>query len=92
MTFVKDPGSTSLDYTVSWTTYLSTGETIATSTWAASSTSISFNSMSATTVAATVWVKGGTVGEVVRLTNSITTNSVPARSDQRHVIVRIEYR
>lgn len=87
--FYKDPGSTNLDYTVSWSTYLQASETIASSTWTSSSTSLAINTMSNTTSTATVWISGGKVGEVVRMTNAVITNSTPARSDQQSVWVRV---
>lgn len=88
--FVKDPGSTNLDYLINWSTYLASGEAINASTWAAASTSITINSMSRTTNTATVWLNGGKVGDVYRLTNKIGTDQ--NRRDERHIVVRVEDR
>jgi hypothetical protein len=92
--FIKDPAAT-LDYVLTWTTYLAASEAVTSSTWAASSTNVQIGTssgltMTNTTNSATVWVRGGTAGEVYRLTNQIRTNQ--NRVDERHVVVRVENR
>lgn len=86
---VKDPAAV-LDFRHDWTDWLTGGETIATSTWSVSPAGLTVDSDSATGTTATVYVSGGTAGKVYRLTNRITTNANPARTDERTVVVRVE--
>jgi hypothetical protein len=72
-TFVKDPNEV-LDYTVSWTGRLESGETISESTWVVD-TGITQDSGSADTTAATIWLSGGTAGALYSIVNRITTSS-----------------
>ena len=88
--FLKDPGSSNIDYTVNWSTYLSTGETVSASSWRVNSTGLTINASSLATPLSRVWIGGGTLGTVYRLSNKITTNQ--ARADERHLIVRVEDR
>ena len=88
--FIKDPQST-LDFSVDWSDWLSTNESIVSSTWD------SIDGMTIQTSAyagtfATVWVSGGTAGTTYRLTNTITTDNSPARIDQRTITIKAQER
>lgn len=79
-----------IDFSEDWSTWLASGETIATSSWSVSPSSLTIDSSTNSTTAATAWVSGGTVGTVYRLTNRIVTSA--ARTDERTVVVRVEKR
>lgn len=83
----KDPEAV-LDYILDWSDWLAAGEIITASSWTMDGdATLLLNAFSDTT--ATVGVSGGTT--TFRLTNSITTNSVPlARQDQRTLIVKVK--
>ena len=68
--FQKDPDDV-LDYQINWATWLGS-DTISTSIWTAAA-GITVNSETETTTTATVWISGGTLGEVAQATNRITT-------------------
>jgi hypothetical protein len=84
--FTKDPGDT-LDYSVAWT--LETGENIASSAWAVTGLDDALTigtggyAPTISTDTATVWLSGGTVDTAYTVTNTITTNSSPARIRER---------
>lgn len=84
--FVKDPNSV-LDYTVDWTSWLSTSETISTSTWVVPA-GITQSSASNTTTSATIFLSGGTASTTYKVVNRITTNQ--SRTDDRTLEIRVE--
>jgi hypothetical protein len=86
-TFEKDPSAV-LDYSVDWTDFLQTAETIATSTWVVPS-GITADSDTNDDKIATIWLSGGTVGKSYELINRITTDNTPARTDERTMIICI---
>lgn len=67
----QDPNEV-LDYTLNWSDWLPTGDTISTSVWVAN-TGLTVADGGHTTTTATVWVSGGTVCKLYRVTNTITT-------------------
>jgi hypothetical protein len=83
--FKKDPSAV-LDYSIDWTPWLPSGDTIATSTWVAE-TGITIDSTANSTTKTTVWLSGGTAGTIYKVTNTITTAG--GRTDERtlHIIV-----
>jgi hypothetical protein len=85
--YVKDPDAT-LDYQIDWATWLG-DDTIVTSTWIVPSGLTEEDSLSTTTTA-TVWLSGGTVGQVYLVTNRVTT--VEGRTDDRTIRVVVENR
>jgi hypothetical protein len=85
MTFLKDPGA-SLDYTIDWSGWLGT-DTIATSTWTAA-TGIAVGVTTNTTTSATVWLSGGTVGQIYAVTNHIVTAA--GRTDSRTLSIEVQ--
>ncbi len=85
----KDPDAR-LDYSFDWTDWLDDGESI--STYAITVDGVAKDSDSRNGAVVTAWVSGGTADEVASVTCQITTNSVPARTDQRTVYLRIRER
>lgn len=90
LTFKKDPNAI-LDYSVDWTSWLQTDETIVSSSW------IIPSGLTKTTDAfddkyATAWLTGGTEGETYTITNRITTNNVPPRTDDRSMNIFVTNR
>ena len=67
----KDPDAVA-DYGLDWSLRLVT-DTILTSTWIVPD-GITENSSSHTSIATTIWLAGGTVGQTYSLTNRVVTN------------------
>lgn len=88
--FIKDPQAV-LDYSVDWTDWLGTSETIVTSTWTAPD-GLTVNSNTHDDKIATAWIQGGTVGKEYRLVNRIVTSNTPSRTDERTVTILVENR
>lgn len=86
--FTKDPDA-SLDYSIDWTYWLTGSEVIDESTWQ-SLDGVTIESSSYTDKITTVYVSGGKANTVCRLTNTITTNSIPARIDQRTITLLVK--
>jgi hypothetical protein len=91
--FTKDPDDI-LDYGFDWgTKWLSTSETISTSTWIASAgitVGTGTNGAQAptnTTTVTTVWLLGGAAGTPYSVTNRITTNQ--GRTVDRTMTIRV---
>lgn len=84
----KDPDAV-LDWVWDWNEWLDEGEVIETSTFIAS-VGITVDSNSNTTRTATVWLSGGTAGQVYQVTNRITTSS--GRTDDRSITIRVAER
>ena len=82
--FSKDPSAV-MDYQVNWATWLGS-DTISTSTWSVP-TGITQASATNTTTTATIWLSGGTAGQVYSLVNTIVTAG--GRTDQRTIQVRV---
>ena len=88
--YTKDPSAV-IDYQQDWSDWLAAGETITTSSWAVTPTTLSplaVDSDTETTTAATVWLSGGLAGQVYRVTNTIVTSA--ARTEQRSIVIRVE--
>lgn len=85
--FRKDPDAV-LDYKIDWTDWLS-GDTISASSWAAEA-GITIDSDTNDTTSATVWLSGGTAGQVYEVTNHITTAS--GRADDRTLTFQVDER
>lgn len=88
--FIKDPDAV-LDYTVDWSDWLATGEEIASSSWV-NPDGFTVNTSSNTTTVAVVWLSGGVAGRTYRMTNRITTDSTPARTDDRTITIKVAER
>lgn len=87
----KDPDA-ELPFTIDWSAWLPSGQTISTSAWTAD-TGITImsgaNDPSKTGTAATVWLSGGTAGADYVVTNRIVTNGSPPLKDDRSFVVRV---
>ena len=84
--YKKDPNAT-LDYTFDWTAYLTPiADTIASVTWVLGD-GLTKVSQSNTTLTATAFISGGTVGENLQLTCRIVTTG--GRTDDRSVTLKI---
>lgn len=84
-TFIKDPDAT-LDYLIDWSDWLET-DTISSSSWTADS-GITVSQSTNTTTTATVILSGGTVKNVYKVVNSITTAA--GLTDNRTLLIKIE--
>jgi hypothetical protein len=69
--FYKDPGAR-LDYYLDWTAFLA-GDTIVTSIWVATGGVVTLSEEGILGSFTRVWVDGGLAGELIDLTNHITT-------------------
>ena len=79
---IKDPAAT-LDYYIDWTAWIGS-DAISTSTWTCTSTGITIStSTNHGTATTTVWLAGGTDGEVYDVVNHIVTSA--SRVDERTV-------
>lgn len=87
--YIKDPDAV-LDWNFDWSNWLDGDEEIDVSTFIVSS-GITVASSSNTATSATVWLSGGTAG-VYRVTNRVTTTSIPARTDDRSITIRVKER
>ena len=72
-TLLKDPDA-KLNYTLNWSKWLDTGDTISSATWLAD-TAITIHSSSNTTTAATVILSGGKLAKKYRITCRVTTSN-----------------
>jgi hypothetical protein len=83
----KDPNA-ALDYTIDWSDWLG-ADTIAASTWTVATPAGGLVSATPaiTPTTARTWLSGGTAGQVVRVTNRITT--ALGRIDDRSFNVRL---
>lgn len=88
MSYTKDPQAV-LDYARDWTDYLADGESITSSTWVVPD-GITKASDSHDASSATIWLSGGTAGELYFITNRIVTNQ--GRTDDRSLIIRVQER
>lgn len=86
----KDPDAT-LDYIFNWTDWLAlAGDNI--SSYVVTVDGVTLASDSRTGAYVTAWVSGGTVGSTASITCQVTTNSSPARVEQRTVYLKIRER
>lgn len=84
----KDPDAV-LDWVWDWNEWLDENETIVTSDFIVS-VGINIDSESNTTKTSTVWLSGGTAGQVYQVTNRITSSS--GRTDDRSITIRVTER
>lgn len=84
--FTKDPDGI-IDYTVRWTGWLPSGDTISSSAWTIPG-GIVKTSESNNTTDAIVWLASGTVGQIYEVTNRIITTG--GRQDDQTISILIE--
>lgn len=83
----KDPDAT-LDYDTDWTTWMATGDTIATSEWIVPA-GLTITDETHTDTAAVVWLSGGALGDpTYTVVNRIVT--VQGRTEDREKFVTIQ--
>ena len=87
-TLFKDPNAT-LDYSVDWSAWLPTGDTISQSAWTVPA-GLTKGAESVGTGVATVWLSGGTVGTRYGIVNRITTAA--GRIDDRTLTLVVQER
>ncbi|MFF8831371.1 hypothetical protein [Streptomyces sp. NPDC015131] len=85
---LKDPDAT-LDWVFDWSQWLGASESITSSTMTVSA-GITKASEAFSASTATVWLSGGTVGQVYSVSNKITTNQ--GRTDERSITIRVTQR
>jgi len=96
-TISKDP-SALLDYTFDWTDWLLlVADTILSQISSVENTAdcgvtISFSEITDANRKVVVWLAGGTIGKTATVRTRITTNSTPARVDDRTIYVKIRER
>lgn len=90
-TFRKDADAT-LDYSVDWSAWLADGDTIAAADWTVPDglQQPTTPTPSLAGAKATVWLTGGTVGDIYPVTCRITT--AQGRSDARSIRIRVVQR
>ena len=88
--YTKDPNAV-LDYSIDWSAWLPSGDTIASVEWSA--TGVTVSSLPAPSVAsgiATVWILGGTADSDGVVTCQVTTTA--GRVDERSIRIRVRDR
>lgn len=86
----KDPDAV-VDYDFDWTSWLQAPEVIASFVIVAA-TGIVVDSSQNLTPKVRVWLSGGTPGIEYSVACKITTDSVPARVDERTMIIQVDER
>lgn len=81
-TLFQKASTSTLDYTMDWSAWLTGSEVIASSEWTYPD-GITIDSDSFTNTTAVANISGGTDGEVYLIKNKITTDSTPAKVDTR---------
>ena len=84
-TYEKDPDAT-LDYSIQWSSWLTSGDTIADAEWVIPAGLTEAAASSVTSTTATCWLSGGTVGERYVVTCRVTTAG--GRIDDRSILIR----
>lgn len=84
-TWEKDPSAV-LDWAFNWTNWLSVAETISTATVTVQG-GLTKDSQSVAAGVVTVWLSGGTLGDLYTVTCRITTNQ--GRTDERTIGIRM---
>jgi hypothetical protein len=81
---LKDPDAV-LDYSINWEPWLADGDTIATSEWIVTGpdSTLEVDSSGKSTTVTTVWLSGGTLGQVYTVTNRVVTTE--GRTDDRSI-------
>lgn len=84
--FTKDPAGI-IDYTVRWSSWLPSGDTISSSTWIVPA-GITKVSEANTTTDAVIFLASGTVGQIYEVTNRIATGG--GRQNDQTISILIE--
>jgi hypothetical protein len=88
----KDPDALNIDYKFDLSDYLATGELVDSivSVAATGGVTIGSSSITDTGTSITVWLNAGTVAQWSDVTVQFTTDSSPAKTDDRTFRIRIE--
>lgn len=86
--FIKDP-SAQLDWQFNWSDWLDAGETILSASFIVDD-GLTVDSTGHDDTVATVWVSGGTAGNVYRVTSRVMTSA--DRTDDRSINIRVTER
>ncbi len=81
MTVIEQCFSETLPYTFDWTDRLFNADTITSSAWSISSADVTLSSQSFTTTTTSLYLTGGTPGNIYWLTNAVTTAGGVAMKD-----------
>jgi hypothetical protein len=84
--FVKDPAGI-IDYTVRWSSWLPSGDTISSSTWTVPAVLVKVSEAN-TTTDAVIFLASGTVGQIYEVTNRIITTG--GRQNDQTISILIE--
>jgi hypothetical protein len=84
----KDPDAF-LDYSINWSDWLVGGDVIVSATWTVP-TGLVGSGQSFSGTYATIWLSGGTVGQVYQVTCEIVTTA--NRQDDRSIYIQVEQR
>jgi len=87
--YVKDPDAV-LEYTVDWSVWLESGETIGSHSVIADTGITVDSSAIVDNTAVMIWLSDGTVGQYYRVTCRIVTTA--ARTDDRSITIQVEER
>ncbi len=85
--FTKDPDGI-IDYTVRWTAWLPSGDSISSSVWFLPAPEIVKVSEASTSTDAVIFLASGTVGQIYEVTNRIVTAG--ARQNDQTISILIE--
>lgn len=87
-TYVKDPSAT-LDYAFDWSSWLASGDSIASATVTAD-TGLTVASTSVSSSSVTAWLSGGEAGSLYRVVCQVTTEG--GRTDERTMQIEVTQR
>ena len=90
-TIAKDP-SAKLDYTFDWTEWLDAITDSLSTHVVTVDTGITLETSSIVGKKVVIWVSGGTVGKTYKVGCKITTANVPARIDERTILIKVKNR
>jgi hypothetical protein len=81
----------SLDYGFDYSKWLSAGENIVSSSWVAT-TGITLSDDQVSGATTSTFVTGGTANNIYYITNTITTDTIPPRTDSRAMVLSCKRR
>lgn len=85
-TFLKDADAV-LDFGVDWSNWLEDGDTISSSSWTVTPSTITTDSTENTTTVAKIWLSGGLTGTTYTATNRIVTSD--GRTEDRSIYIKV---
>lgn len=86
--FIEKSPAARLDYTVDWSDWLATGETISSSVWSSDISGISLASTMTSITKATAWISGGVIGTTYTFRNWIKTSVTREDTRAFNVVVK----